>query len=272
MDGLDTHWDILSVPTKAEGLYRIWDNGQPTLLYVGEGKIGNRVGAHLKSKPNHPQGELIASAALSDVSYVIGPDWHRHQRLELRERPHRISRACPWSTTKRAVLKLPLPNPNIRPGVLFNHLGEVVVGDGLELAMDLGAELKPVHPGARQPVQPIPEPRIAAAIVKAVVYIQLAFIDVLAPVMRHQAIAHHHRAPRRRPPAKGHQDVGHPQRQHRRSGLKLNRFKIGHRPHLHRLPMDTTPTAVHTLVQRSDRFDVRELGWAGGTGYIKWIN
>ena len=117
--------------------------------------------------------------------------------------------------------------------------------------------------GARQPVQPIPEARIAAAIVKAVVYIQLAFIDVLAPVMRHQAIAHHHRAPRRRPPAKGHQDVGHPQRQHRRSGLKLNRFKIGHRPHLHRLPMDTTPTAVHTLVQRSDRFEVH---------YIKWIS
>ena len=74
-----------SVPTKAEGLYRIWDKGQPTLLYVGEGKIGNRVGAHLnkKSKPNHPQGELIASARSLMFSYVIGPDWHRHQRLEL---------------------------------------------------------------------------------------------------------------------------------------------------------------------------------------------
>lgn len=67
------------------GLYRIRASGQTSLLYVGQGKVGARIDAHLKkiAKPNHEQGKIFGRADRLEVSWVLNDDWYDHQRLEL---------------------------------------------------------------------------------------------------------------------------------------------------------------------------------------------
>ena len=67
------------------GLYRIRAAGAPTLLYVGEGVIADRIAAHLKklALPDHAQGQLLRDAGPLEASYVRHDAWHGHQRLEV---------------------------------------------------------------------------------------------------------------------------------------------------------------------------------------------
>ena len=67
------------------GLYRIRRRGAGGLLYVGEGKILDRIRAHLKKAalPGHQQAEAFADPGGIEVSFVGRPDLHRHHRLEI---------------------------------------------------------------------------------------------------------------------------------------------------------------------------------------------
>ena len=67
------------------GLYRIKPIGQLGLLYVGEGKIIDRLRAHMKktTKLDHPQGELFRDQGPLLYSCVVNNEWKKHQRLEL---------------------------------------------------------------------------------------------------------------------------------------------------------------------------------------------
>jgi len=73
-------------PSTATGLYRIRDAvGEGRLLYVGEGRIRDRLRVHMRKveKPDHAQGLILASASSLEASWVVDDSWHRHQRLEL---------------------------------------------------------------------------------------------------------------------------------------------------------------------------------------------
>jgi hypothetical protein len=87
------HWSfwkpILEVmaglPAQSYGLYRIRRSGSGALLYIGEGKIRERLGAHvLKARvPNHRQSAFFADPGTLETSIVISDAWYTHQRLEL---------------------------------------------------------------------------------------------------------------------------------------------------------------------------------------------
>jgi hypothetical protein len=55
------------------------------LLYVGEGKVKDRVGAHLAKgrREGHPQAFAFRDAASVEVSYVQRNDLAKHQLLEI---------------------------------------------------------------------------------------------------------------------------------------------------------------------------------------------
>ena len=67
------------------GLYRLRRQRAMDLLYVGEGKIRDRIRAHLKKAalPDHPQAQAFADPEGVEVSFVIRPDLLRHHRLEI---------------------------------------------------------------------------------------------------------------------------------------------------------------------------------------------
>ena len=55
------------------------------LLYVGEGKVRERVKAHIKKsdKPEHPQARTFSEPQYIELSYVSRSDLAKHQRLEI---------------------------------------------------------------------------------------------------------------------------------------------------------------------------------------------
>jgi hypothetical protein len=67
------------------GLYRLRTSGGHTLVYVGEGRIENRIKAHLRKgdDPEHRQYRSFRDAGLLEFSYVVCPDPPPHQRLEI---------------------------------------------------------------------------------------------------------------------------------------------------------------------------------------------
>ena len=67
------------------GLYRMRTSGAQALVYVGEGRIGDRIKAHLRkgTDPEHPQYHSFRDAGLLELSFVFRPDLLRHQRLEI---------------------------------------------------------------------------------------------------------------------------------------------------------------------------------------------
>jgi hypothetical protein len=76
------------LPPDAVGLYRIRGNGEPTpaaLVYVGEGRVRNRLAAHLgkTASPATEQGSILRAAAPLEGSWVLNGAWPAHQRLEL---------------------------------------------------------------------------------------------------------------------------------------------------------------------------------------------
>lgn len=73
------------IPVGAEGLYRIRDSQRPNLLYIGQGSIGPRLGAHLRCRTvtGHAKGRIFANAAALQCSWVVNLTWTEQQRLEL---------------------------------------------------------------------------------------------------------------------------------------------------------------------------------------------
>jgi hypothetical protein len=68
-----------------QGLYRIRDAATPGLLYIGQGLVAARLGAHLqKTRRNgHRQGAIFMGAESLECSWVLNDAWLPHQRLEL---------------------------------------------------------------------------------------------------------------------------------------------------------------------------------------------
>jgi hypothetical protein len=67
------------------GLYLLRRRGAGRLLYVGEGKIRNRVVAHLRKGrlEGHPQAFAFCDASSVEFSYVQRNDLAKHQLLEI---------------------------------------------------------------------------------------------------------------------------------------------------------------------------------------------
>jgi hypothetical protein len=76
--------DAVRVPV-GEGLYRLRRQGQEGLLYVGQGKVGDRLAAHRAkcARAGHRQGVIFGSPAHLECSWVLNSAWLAHQRLEL---------------------------------------------------------------------------------------------------------------------------------------------------------------------------------------------
>ena len=76
---------VRSLPSPACGLYRIRGAGKPGLLYIGEGRVHDRLRAHVAKmkQPDHAQGSIFARTAPLECSWVRSDAWLRHQRLEL---------------------------------------------------------------------------------------------------------------------------------------------------------------------------------------------
>jgi hypothetical protein len=76
-------FDYLS--SSSLGLYRIRSLIQPGVLYIGQGKIKQRLKDHLGKaiNPKNEQGRIFASAGTLECSWVINDSWFSHQRLEL---------------------------------------------------------------------------------------------------------------------------------------------------------------------------------------------
>jgi len=72
-------------PAVAEGLYRLRSRGQACLLYVGQGKLANRLVAHLEKckRSGHRQGAIFGAADRLECCWVICTAWLPHHRLEL---------------------------------------------------------------------------------------------------------------------------------------------------------------------------------------------
>ena len=68
----------------AYGLYRIRSEKAEDLLYIGEGKVRERLRAHLaKVGRDHQQGQLFSAAGELRCSWTLSSTWLAHQRLEL---------------------------------------------------------------------------------------------------------------------------------------------------------------------------------------------
>ncbi len=79
---------VASLPKSSandDGLYRIRGDCDPSLLYVGQGRLPARPLQHLaKMKhPEHPQGSIFAAQSRLEVSWIVNAAWLPHQRLEL---------------------------------------------------------------------------------------------------------------------------------------------------------------------------------------------
>jgi hypothetical protein len=88
---IDTNWGNFDwsswneqPPTQAfNGIYRIRKSSQPTLVYIGEGIVSDRLRAHLKKGhyPSHQQFEYFSSNL--EFSWVVTSDLVSTQRKEL---------------------------------------------------------------------------------------------------------------------------------------------------------------------------------------------
>ena len=83
-----TDWSALTTeaiqqPDATNGLYRIRGRAE-RLVYIGEGAIRVRLLAHAaKLNTASAQADALRASAPLAFSLVSGPDWLRHQRLEL---------------------------------------------------------------------------------------------------------------------------------------------------------------------------------------------
>ena len=90
-------------PTRqASGLYRFRRHGEPTLVYVGQGRVADRNASHLKkgTTEGHPQQGHFQDPDSLEVSWVLSREWLDHQRLELENdliAAHVFAFGCPPS-------------------------------------------------------------------------------------------------------------------------------------------------------------------------------
>ena len=87
-------------PRRASGLYRFHRQGEPTLVYVGQGRIADRLRDHLKkgSTSGHSQQGHFHEPDSLEVSWVLSGEWLDHQRLELENdliAAHVLAFGCP---------------------------------------------------------------------------------------------------------------------------------------------------------------------------------
>jgi hypothetical protein len=70
---------------EALGFYRVRGRGQPTLLYIGQGVIAQRLRSHRRKsgQPEHHQGPIFGSTEVLEYAWVVNTHWRPHQRLEL---------------------------------------------------------------------------------------------------------------------------------------------------------------------------------------------
>lgn len=75
---------LRDVAVGSAGLYRLRDPRNPGLLYVGQGKVRQRLAAHLGKGAiaGNAQGVLFGAGRL-ECSWVLDDSWLVHQRLEL---------------------------------------------------------------------------------------------------------------------------------------------------------------------------------------------
>lgn len=85
-----SRWHSLSalpkeLRTGRKGLYRIRETEGEGLLYIGEGRVRERLIAHSRKKSNtaHPQGRVFSKATGLEGSWTLNETWHSHQRQEL---------------------------------------------------------------------------------------------------------------------------------------------------------------------------------------------
>ena len=75
--------DAIKAVATGLGIYRI-KGRDGSLTYIGEGSLRQRLLTHAaKLATPSPQGTALANSAPLMFSTVLGPDWLRHQRLEL---------------------------------------------------------------------------------------------------------------------------------------------------------------------------------------------
>jgi hypothetical protein len=67
------------------GLYLLRRSGGGELVYIGQGKIMDRVKTHIKKggQTDHPQAFAFSDAPSIEVSYIQRPDLAKHQLLEI---------------------------------------------------------------------------------------------------------------------------------------------------------------------------------------------
>jgi hypothetical protein len=67
------------------GLYILRRKATDELVYVGEGKIRDRVSAHLKKghQKDHPQAFAFADPSTIELSFTLLPEFAKHQLLEI---------------------------------------------------------------------------------------------------------------------------------------------------------------------------------------------
>jgi hypothetical protein len=76
---------LRQIPATALGLYRIRNPQWRGLLYIGQGRIRDRLAAHLLKtrEPEHSQGKIFGEPARLECSWAANDKWHGYQRLEL---------------------------------------------------------------------------------------------------------------------------------------------------------------------------------------------
>ena len=67
------------------GLYLLRRSGGGELVYIGQGKIMDRVKTHIKKggQTDHPQAFAFSDAPSIEVSFILRPDLAKHQLLEI---------------------------------------------------------------------------------------------------------------------------------------------------------------------------------------------
>lgn len=71
------------VPAQAVGLYRIRSGVTGALLYIGQGRLRDRLTAHVAKAPSHVQGAIFKLEPELQASWTVIFDSPRHQLLEL---------------------------------------------------------------------------------------------------------------------------------------------------------------------------------------------
>lgn len=67
------------------GLYRLHRHSDSTLVYIGQGRVADRLVAHLRkgTAHGHAQQKFVSDPNSFEVSWMLSTCWMDHHRLEL---------------------------------------------------------------------------------------------------------------------------------------------------------------------------------------------